>query len=89
MITHRSRFAKFPLIIKWNFKTKNWYLFPQGWAWVGGFAEVSYVRGDGDFDVWEETHYPVYKGYAFSWLFIHNLQTIPVIRQMTVHSVLC
>jgi len=71
MITHRSRFAKFPLIIKWTFKTKNWYLFPQGWAWVGGFAEVSYVRGDGDFDVWDETHYPVYKGYAFSWLFIH------------------
>ena len=59
------------MIVKFTFKTKNWYLFPQGWAWVGGFAEVSWLRSDGDFEIWNEVHYPTYKGYAFSWLFIH------------------
>lgn len=57
--------------MKFTFKKRNWYLFPQGWAWVGGFAECSYVSSDGVYDVWEETHYPTYKGYALSWLCFH------------------
>jgi hypothetical protein len=71
MITDKSSFSKFPLVIKVKFKRKNWYLFPQGWAWIGCFSEVSYQRTDGDFDIWEENHFRCYKGYAFSWLFIH------------------
>lgn len=71
MITRRSKFAQFPLTIKISLKKRNWYLFPQGWALVGGFAEVTYQAFDGEFDIWKEVHYPTYKGYAFSWLFIH------------------
>lgn len=55
---------------KVTFKKSNWYLFPQGWAWCGGYAEVSYVRPAGEYDVWNEMHYDCYNGYAFSWLFL-------------------
>ncbi len=72
MITHKSSISnQFPLTIKFSIKRKNLYLFPQGWAWVGGFAECRYVASDGEYDVWEEVHYKVPNGYAFSWLFIH------------------
>lgn len=77
MITHKSKFAAFPLTCKITFKKRNWYLFPQGWAWVGGFAEVSYQTSyPNGFDVWKEIHYPTYKGYAFSWLFLHIVWNI-------------
>ena len=69
MITHKSKFAPFPLTCKVSFKRRDWYLFPQGWAWVGGFAEVSYQSSYPDgFDVWKEVHYPTYKGYAYATL---------------------
>ncbi|HYF69125.1 MAG TPA: hypothetical protein VD884_13370 [Ohtaekwangia sp.] len=71
MIMHKSKFAPFPLTIKVLIKKRDWYLFPQGWAWVGGFAEVSYQHSAGEYDIWKEVHYPTYKGYAFSWLFLH------------------
>lgn len=67
MLYDKSVIAKLPFKVKFSFRKKNWYLFPQGWTWKKNVFEISYKAGINAYE--HKSYYIIYE-YQFSWLFI-------------------
>ena len=66
MLTDKLNLAKKPYSVKYSFRKRNWYLFPQRWTWKETITKLSWKRED----IYKHTNYWLITKYQFSWLFI-------------------